>query len=98
MTVVGSGEPVEIEGTVQGVQRSGFGRNSGELTLTLNPPGGVTQVFAGIMDSNFGPNDIEHGVFASYVTIASAAMTPQRVVRCSYLIRDKLRMNSLSLL
>ncbi len=95
-------DPVVIEGTVQGLQLTGIGPNSGELTLTLNTPsvpGGTTQVFAGIMDSNHAAESgIEHGVFASYVTLASVANTTQRRIRCSYLVRDKNRINSLTLL
>ena len=65
---------VTVEGTVAGLQLTGIGPNSGELTLTFNTPSGpqpTDQAFAGITDSNHGESGIEHGVFAAYVSIVA---------------------------
>ena len=85
-----------VVGSVASIQLSGFGPNSGELTLTLKAGNETVQVFAGIIDAGRHPNGIEHGVFAGYISIASLAMTANRQVRCSYLERDKLRINGLA--
>jgi hypothetical protein len=77
---------VTVEGIVAGLQLTGIGPNSGELTLTLNTPSGpkpTDQVFAGIMDSNHGESGIEHGVFAAYITVASTAFAGNLPLRCT---------------
>ena len=90
---------VVVEGTVQGIQLSGIGLNSGEMTLTLDTPGyggGTTQVFIGILDDGHGPDGTMDGVYAAFVTLATTAFAHKLRVRCSYLQRSKFRMNSLA--
>lgn len=55
-------------------------------------------MFAGIMDLKHGISGIEQGVFAAYINMASAAHMTKKRVRCSYLVRDKNRINSLTFL
>jgi hypothetical protein len=48
---LGSDVVHEIEGLVTAIQLSGFGPNSGELTITITPTGKQPMnVYAGIMD------------------------------------------------
>lgn len=97
-----NGGPVqkEVVGTVARIDSSGIGLNSGEMTLVIAPEGGggVVLVFAGIMDDNHGPHGIEHGVYASYFSMAIAAMTTGRKLTVSYIVADKPRVYGMSLI
>ena len=92
--------PVEVRGAVQRLDTSGDGPNSGEITLVIKPDAGpVVLVFAGILgSSNPGPNGIEQGVYASFVSVALAAMTSGRQLSCTYQSLDKNRITGLTLL
>ena len=91
--------PISITGNVIGLDASGIGPNSGEITLIIQTDAGpVVEVFAGILgSSNPSANGIEQGVYASYVTVALAAMTSGRKLSCSYLPLDKYRINVMSI-
>jgi hypothetical protein len=97
-----NGVPVqEVVGKITTIQATGLGRNSGEITIAIQPSGAaLVEVFVGVMpDSN--PNDPTGtlpGPYASYVTIAVAAMTSGQQVRCRYQQADKNRVSGLQLL
>ena len=95
-----NGKPrgTEISGIVLGMDASGIGPNPGEITLIVRvDDGSVVEVFAGILgSSNPGQNGIEQGVYASYVTMALAAMTTGRRLTCSYVSLDKNRIYAMS--
>lgn len=67
-----SPEPKKITGKIKSIGLSGFGPNSGELTLVIGPKN--QNVYAGILDQNHHPEGIEHSVFAGFVSIATLAM------------------------
>jgi hypothetical protein len=88
----------EVTGTVQRVDATGIGPNSGELTVVIKPDSGpVVEVFAAIMPDEPVGNGVLDGVYASYVIIASTALATGRQVRCRYLNADKPRITGLSL-
>lgn len=91
-------DPIDVLGTVTRVDISGFGPNSGELTVVIQPStGGVVEVFAAIMTDKRELPEIEHGVFAAYAHMASLAYTTGKTLACSYLQKDKARINWMSL-
>ena len=96
-----NGRPASIliTGMVQGLDATGIGPNSGEITFIIKTDAGpVVEVFAGILgSSNPSANGIEQGVYASYVSIALTAMTTGRSLTCSYLPLDKYRVNYVSI-
>jgi hypothetical protein len=96
-----NGKPasIEITGMVLGLDASGIGPNSGEITFVIKTDAGpVVEVFAGILgSSNPSADGIEQGVYASFVTIALTAMTTGRSLRCSYLPLDKYRVYNMSI-
>lgn len=86
--------PQVVSGVVTGVDLSGFGPNSGEMTLNIQPDNKpLVQVFAGIMNDQHTPTSIENGMFAAYVNMALTAMTTGRTLSLTYLAEDKLRIN-----
>ena len=95
----GKPKSVEITGKVQGLEASGIGPNSGEITFIIKTDAGpVVEVFAGIVgSSNPSANGIEQGVYASFVAVALSAMTTGRKISCSYLALDKYRVNGMSI-
>jgi hypothetical protein len=87
----------EVTGAVQRIDATGIGPNSGELTVVIKPDGGpVVEVFAAIMPDQPSVNVVLGGVYASYVAIASAALTTGRQVLCRYVAADKPRITQLS--
>jgi hypothetical protein len=92
--------PMTVSGMVQRLDNSGIGPNSGEIILVIQPENGpIVEVFAGILGSTKPPaQGIEGGVYASYVTIALAAMATGRQLSCTYLPLDKPRITGLSIL
>jgi hypothetical protein len=92
---------VEVVGTVQRIDVSGIGPNSGEITLVILPDNTteIVEVFGGILPPESGdPAGLENGVFASYVQMAGLAYITGRKIWCSYLTNfDKPRINGLSL-
>jgi hypothetical protein len=95
-----NGKPasIVITGMVLGLDASGIGPNSGEITFIIKTDAGpVVEVFAGILgSSNPSANGIEQGVYASFVTVALTAMTGRKL-SCSYLPLDKYRVNNMSI-
>lgn len=89
--------PHHVVGKVANLSLSGLGQNSGEMLLTLDTETGTLQVRAAHMDSNYGPNGVEPGVFAGYVSMAGAAVTQGWALTCVYFERDVNRIQSLSL-
>jgi hypothetical protein len=88
----------EVTGAVQRIDATGIGPNSGELTVVIKPDDGqVVEVFAAIMPDKPDANALLGGVYASYVTIAVAALTTGRQVLCRYVQADKPRITQLSL-
>ncbi len=87
--------PQTVKGKIKRINLSGFGPNSGELTLTIGPPGNDQNVYAGILDQNHHPNGMEHGVFAGFVSIATLAFSMRATVECTYLEMDKPRITAL---
>ena len=55
----------------------------------------VVHVFAAVMNDQHTQHAIENGVFASYMSMALAAMTTGRKLRVSYLAVDKPRINGM---
>jgi len=88
-----------VVGAVAGVDLTGIGPNSGEITLIIQPDNSpnVVEVFAAIMDSSHSTYSLETGVYASYVSMALAAMSTGRKLQVSYLALDKLRINGMSI-
>lgn len=104
----GIAKAAEVVGTVVRIDVTGFGINSGEITLVIAPDsgGGVVEVFGGILPSDPpAPNDpswrvrgLEHGVFAAYVSVATTAYTSGAKIFCRYEDGiDKPRITGLSL-
>jgi hypothetical protein len=97
-----NGNPVSItvKGTVQRLDTTGIGPNSGETTLVIKPDDGpVVEVFAGILgSSNPSNHGIEQGVYAAYVQTALAAMTSGRQLSSTYVSLDKNRITGLTIL
>jgi hypothetical protein len=89
-----------VSGRVVGIDLSGIGPNSGEVTLVIKPDGeAICEVFAGIMPEPPAPRDeygIEPGVFAAYVSMAVMAYATKTNVTCEYLRVDKNRMFKLA--
>jgi hypothetical protein len=56
-----STEPKKIKGKVKSIGLSGFGPNSGELTLVIGPPGKEQNVYAGILDQDHHADGNKHG-------------------------------------
>ena len=89
-------EPQTIRGKIKSIGLSGFGPNSGELTLLIGPPGNKAEnYFAGIMDRGGESDSIEHGVFAGFVSIATMAYSMRATVECTYVQKDKARITGL---
>ena len=86
-------------GFVTQLQLSGFGPNSGEITLGITQDdGSFIQVFGGIISQTPTENGLEDGVFAAFVNLATIAYVHKRRVQCTYVSKDKLRFYQLSLL
>jgi hypothetical protein len=85
--------PKTIKGKITSINVSGFGPNSGELTIHIGPHG--QNVYAGILDQNHHQDGIEHGVFAGFVAIATLALGTRATIECTYLEKDKPRITSL---
>ena len=67
----GKSDPQTIRGKIKSIGLSGFGPNSGELTLLIGPPGDKGEnYYAGIIDQGGASDSIEHGVFAGFISIA----------------------------
>ena len=93
-----SSTPQKIHGKIKSIGLSGFGPNSGELTLVIGPPGAPGQNFyAGIIDQNHHSDGIEHGVFAGFVSIATLAFSTRASIECTYLEKDKARITGLAI-
>ena len=51
--------------------------------------------YAGIIDQDGGSDSIEHGVYASFVSIAIMAYSLRATVECTYVQKDKPRITGL---
>ena len=96
----GNAGTVEVTGTVELVTSSGLGPNSGEITLVLRPENGLIQlvVFGAIIDATNHPNGLEHGVYASFVTMAIAALTSGKKLKVAYQPLDKFRIHGMTMI
>ena len=89
-------DPKKVRGKIKSIGLSGFGPNSGELTLRIGPPGADGEnYYAGIIDQGGASDSTEHGVFAAYVSIATLAYSMRATVECTYLEKDKARITGL---
>ena len=87
--------PKKVTGKIKSIGLSGFGPNSGELTLVIGSPGKGENYYAGIIDRGGSADGIEHGVFAGYVSIATLAYAARANVECTYVEADKARITGL---
>lgn len=92
----GKSDPQTIQGKIKSIGLSGFGPNSGELTLVIGPPGAKGEnYYAGIIDDGGASDGIEHGLFAGFVSIATSAYYMRATVECTYVQKDKPRITGL---
>ena len=95
-----------ITGTIQRIDISGLGVNSGEFSLVIAPetPGAPVAVFGGIIpsippnpdDPSWKVRGLENGVFASYCQAALIAYSTGRKIECTYVHIDKPRVSGIS--
>ncbi|MFM9847980.1 MAG: hypothetical protein ACKVP3_12570 [Hyphomicrobiaceae bacterium] len=92
----GTPDPKKVTGKIKSIGLSGFGPNSGELTLVIGTPSKGQNFYAGIIDDKKKARDgIEHGVFAGFVSIATLAYAMRANVECTYVETDKARITGL---
>jgi len=92
---------IDLSGTAEGfvtqLQLSGYGPNSGEITLGITQDdGSFVQVFGGILGDTGSEDGLDAGVFAAFLTLASTAYVHRQRVTCSYWNKEKLRFSHLA--
>lgn len=89
--------PGKTEGFVTQLEMSGYGPNSGEITLGITEDdGNFIQVFGGLNGDNPTLYGLDDGAFAAFASLASVAYAHKIRVVCTYWHEEKLRFSALS--